>query len=212
MRFTKMRHALPQFNLERLARNAAQQMIQAALELEVTEFLERGRYDKTSSEDFRRLSAMDTTNRGRFQLHSGVWKWKSHEFQIIKKPFNQRLVKPYKRRSEGLDCLFPNLFVEGLATRDAWTCPQIFSWRIRPTFAVFDFKVEQKVQRWIGGLGKTGFIEVENRLYLGRRNLCSSRDCGWEKMPVGDNRSGYFGQKASFSDARRISGKHWELV
>jgi transposase-like protein len=27
-------------------------------------------------------------------------------------------VKPYKRRSEGLDCLFPNLFVEGLATRD----------------------------------------------------------------------------------------------
>jgi transposase-like protein len=28
------------------------------------------------------------------------------------------LVKPYKRRSQGLDELFPKLFVEGLARRD----------------------------------------------------------------------------------------------
>lgn len=44
---------LPQFNLERLARNAAQRIIQEALELEVTEFLERGKYDKTDPVDFR---------------------------------------------------------------------------------------------------------------------------------------------------------------
>lgn len=31
-------------------------------------------------------------------------------------------MKPYKRRSEGLDCLFPKLFVEGLATRDFEPC------------------------------------------------------------------------------------------
>jgi transposase-like protein len=44
---------LPQFNLERLARNAAQRMIQEALELEVTEFLERSKNAKTNPEDFR---------------------------------------------------------------------------------------------------------------------------------------------------------------
>ncbi|MGI8638726.1 MAG: transposase [Pyrinomonadaceae bacterium] len=32
----------------------AQRMIQAALEAEVEEFLQRAKYDKTSSEDFRR--------------------------------------------------------------------------------------------------------------------------------------------------------------
>jgi transposase-like protein len=44
---------LPQFNLERLARNAAQRMIQEALELEVTEFLERSKHAKTKAADFR---------------------------------------------------------------------------------------------------------------------------------------------------------------
>jgi len=33
-------------------------------------------------------------------------------------PFESKLIKPYKRRSQGLDELFPKLFVEGLATRD----------------------------------------------------------------------------------------------
>jgi len=32
--------------------------------------------------------------------------------------FESKLVKPYQRRSEGLNNLFPKLFIEGLATRD----------------------------------------------------------------------------------------------
>ncbi|HUF04860.1 MAG TPA: transposase [Aridibacter sp.] len=32
--------------------------------------------------------------------------------------FRSKLVKPYRRRSEGLDSTFVKLFVEGLATRD----------------------------------------------------------------------------------------------
>jgi transposase-like protein len=44
---------LPQFNLERLARNAAQRIIQEGFETEVSEFLERGKYAKTSPESFR---------------------------------------------------------------------------------------------------------------------------------------------------------------
>lgn len=109
--------SLPQFNLERLARNAAQRIIQEALELEVTEFLERGKYDQTDPEDFR--GYRNGHHRERTIATSfGSLEVKVPRVSDNKESFQSQLVKPYKRRSEGLDCLFPNLFVEGLATRD----------------------------------------------------------------------------------------------
>ncbi len=108
---------LPQFNLERLARNAAQRIIQEALELEVTEFLDRGKYDKTDPADFRGY------RNGHHQPRIISTSFGSLEVKVPRvsdngESFQSEIVKPYKRRSEGLDCLFPNLFVEGLATRD----------------------------------------------------------------------------------------------
>ncbi len=41
------------FSLETYIRSAAQRMIQAALEMEVEEFLQRAKYDKTAVEEFR---------------------------------------------------------------------------------------------------------------------------------------------------------------
>lgn len=108
---------LPQFNLERLARNAAQQMIQHALEMEVAEFLERGKYEKTSAEDFRGY------RNGHHRERTIATSFGSLEVKVPRvsdagQKFESNLVKKYKRRSQGLDCLFPRLFVEGLATRD----------------------------------------------------------------------------------------------
>jgi transposase-like protein len=108
---------LPQFNLERLARNAAQQMIQHALEMEVSEFLTRGKYAKAAAEDFRGY------RNGHHQKRTISTSFGSLEVKVprvsdTRQKFESTLVKKYKRRSEGLDCLFPNLFVEGLATRD----------------------------------------------------------------------------------------------
>lgn len=108
---------LPQFNLEKLARNAAQQMIQAALELEVTEFLERGKYAKTVAEDFRGYRNGHHHQRT-ISTSFGSLEVKVPRVSDSRQKFESNLVKKYKRRSEGLDCLFPNLFVEGLATRD----------------------------------------------------------------------------------------------
>lgn len=108
---------LPQFNLERLARNAAQQMINAALEAEVTEFLERSKYAKTAPEDFRGYRNGHHKERT-ISTSSGSLEVKVPRVSDNAEAFQSQLVKPYKRRSEGLDCLFPNLFVEGLATRD----------------------------------------------------------------------------------------------
>lgn len=108
---------LPQFNLERLARNAAQQMIQQALEMEVEEFLERGKYEKTSSENFRGYRNGHHQERT-ISTSFGSLAVKVPRVSDARRKFTSNLVKKYKRRSEGLDCLFPNLFVEGLATRD----------------------------------------------------------------------------------------------
>lgn len=108
---------LSTFSLEGCIRGAAQRMIQAALEAEVAEFLQRAKYDKTSAEEFRgyrnghhRQRTVSTT--------VGGLKVRVPRVADNHEPFQSQLVKPYKRRSEGLDCLFPKLFVEGLATRD----------------------------------------------------------------------------------------------
>lgn len=107
----------PQFNLERLARNAAQQMIQQALEMEVAEFLERGKYAKTSAADFRGYRNGHHKQRT-ISTSFGSLEVKVPRVSEAKQKYASNLVKKYKRRSEGLDCLFPKLFVEGLATRD----------------------------------------------------------------------------------------------
>ena len=107
---------LPQFNLERLARNAAQRIIQEALELEVSEFVERGRYDKTNPEDFRGYRNGHHPQRT-ISTSFGSLEVKVPRVSDNGETYQSQLVKPYKKRSEGLDCLFPNLFVEGLATR-----------------------------------------------------------------------------------------------
>jgi len=44
---------LSAFSMETCIRSAAQRMIQAALEAEVEEFLQRAKYDKTSKDEFR---------------------------------------------------------------------------------------------------------------------------------------------------------------
>jgi len=105
------------FSLEAMVRSAAQRMIQGALELEVEEFLQRARYDKTEAENFRGYRNGYHQEREVATAVGGL---------VVKVPrvsdnwqaYQSQLVKPYKRRSEGLDCLFPKLFIEGLATRD----------------------------------------------------------------------------------------------
>lgn len=112
---------LSAFSLEASIRSAAQRMIQAALELEVEEFLQRGRYDKTDGPEFRGYRNGHHREREVATTVGGL-RVRVPRVSDNAEPFQSKLVKPYKRRSEGLDCLFPKLFVEGLATRDFEPC------------------------------------------------------------------------------------------
>lgn len=109
------------FSLEAFVRSAAQRMVQGALEAEVTEFLQRLRFQKSSeAEGFRGYRNGHHRERVVSTEVGGL---------VVKVPrvsdvpeeagqYESKLVRRYKRRSEGLDVLFPRLFIEGLSTRD----------------------------------------------------------------------------------------------
>lgn len=105
------------FSLEAMVRSAAQRMIQAALEAEVTEFLERLPGEKVGAGEFRGYRNGHHKERVVSSAVGGLTV-KVPRVSDNREDFVSKLVKPYRRRSEGLDCLFPRLFVEGLATRD----------------------------------------------------------------------------------------------
>ncbi len=109
---------LSPFSLEAMIRSAAQRMIAAALEAEVTEFLGRLPGEKAASaQEFRGYRNGYHKPRTVSTAVGGL-NVRVPRVSDSSEKFESKLVKPYKRRSEGLDLLFPKLFVEGLATRD----------------------------------------------------------------------------------------------
>lgn len=109
---------LSAFSLEAMIRNAAQTMIAAALEAEVSEFLGRLPGEKiASAEEFRGYRNGYHKPRTVSTAVGGL-NVRVPRVSDSAEKFESKLVKPYKRRSQGLDMLFPKLFVEGLATRD----------------------------------------------------------------------------------------------
>ena len=107
-----------EFSLERLARSAAQRVIQSALELEVSEFLERLRYEKSPA-GAEPKGYRNGHHRERVVATAvgGLSVRVPRVSDSIEK-FESKLVRPYKRRSAELDTTFQKLFIEGLATRD----------------------------------------------------------------------------------------------
>ena len=109
------------FSLEALARSAAQRMIQGALEIEVMEFLGRLPGEKSErAEGFRGYRNGYARTR---KITTAVGALTVRQPRVSDVPgevgrYRSELIRPYKRRSEGLDVLFPKLFIEGLATRD----------------------------------------------------------------------------------------------
>jgi Transposase and inactivated derivatives len=105
--------------LEALARQGARQMLQAALEAEVTEYLQRPRYERGEAGEHRGYRNGYLPERT-LTLGSGAIAVKVP--RVSDEPegerFQSSLIKPYQKRSQTVEELFPKLFIEGLATRD----------------------------------------------------------------------------------------------
>jgi transposase-like protein len=103
--------------LEALARQGARQMLQAALEAEVAEHLQRQRYERGEAARGYRNGYLPERA---LTLGSGAVTVKVP--RVSDEPagerFRSKLVKPYQKRSQSVEAIFPKLFIEGLATRD----------------------------------------------------------------------------------------------
>lgn len=107
--------------LEALVRQGARLMLQAALEAEVNDYLQRQPHQRQNPEGdfhgYRNGTAKERT----ITVGSGAIKVKVPRVSDVpasQEPFASQIIKPYQRRSQSLTAVFPNLFIEGLATRD----------------------------------------------------------------------------------------------
>jgi transposase-like protein len=82
--------------LESLTRLGAQRMLQATLEAEVESYLQRAPAEGKGS----------------------ALRYRSGSDEPAGEKFQSRLVKPSQKRSQAVAALFPQLFLEGLVTRD----------------------------------------------------------------------------------------------
>lgn len=107
--------------LEAIVRRGAREMLQAALEREVEEFLGRRAYERTDApEEFRGYRNGYHKERG-VTVGSGqieVRVPRVSDTPARHEPFESKIISPYQKRSCAVNELFPKLFVEGLATRD----------------------------------------------------------------------------------------------
>lgn len=107
--------------IEALVRRGAKVMLQAALEQEVSEYLERSRHQRSENDlEFRGYRNGHSKER-KLTIGSGTIKVKTPRVSDVpegQEQFESQIVKPYQRRSKTLEQVFPKLFIEGLATRD----------------------------------------------------------------------------------------------
>ncbi len=107
--------------LEAIARRGARVLLEAALEHEVFDYLERTKHERVDAEKEFRGYRNGYAPERKITVGSGTIKVKVPRVADVpahQEPFESRVVKPYQRRSRTLEEVFPKLFIEGLATRD----------------------------------------------------------------------------------------------
>lgn len=107
--------------LEALVRQGARRMIQAALEAEVQDYLQRQPHQRRAADDEFRGYRNGSAQERNLTVGSGTIKVKVPRLSDVpasQEPFASQILKPYQRRSQTLSEVFPKLFIEGLATRD----------------------------------------------------------------------------------------------
>ncbi len=128
--------------IEALVRRGAKVMLQAALEQEVMQYLQRARHQRSENESEIRGYRNGYSKERKLTVGSGTIKVKTPRVSDVPQgqaQFESQIVKPYQRRSVSLQQVFPKLFIEGLATRDFEPAQAVFDGRGGSAFALDDF-------------------------------------------------------------------------
>jgi putative transposase len=102
-------------DLDALAREGARNMLKAALEQEVREFLGRGYYERSESFTGYRNGY---GKKRKVALGSGTVDVRAPRVRDSGQPFKSSVLRSYQRQSDGLKQLIPELYLHGLATGD----------------------------------------------------------------------------------------------
>jgi len=171
--------------IESLVRRGARLMLEEALELEAAEYLERARNQRIKSgEEFRGYRNGYARERN-LTVGSGTIRVKIPRVSDVplgQAEFESRIVKPYQRRSNSLNELFPKLFIEGLAARDfepALRCIMGESAALSPsTISRLNQKFKAEYKEWTrSSLSSTPIVYVwVDGIYL-KAGLSDERAC-----------------------------------
>ena len=105
-------------------RLAAQTMLQSAMEIEVEEFVGRGKYERRTGDQ---STYRNGYKRRRVATGEGTVELFTPQTREGLEPFQTAILDAYRRRSETLDAMIPTLFVKGLSVRDVSdTFKQVF--------------------------------------------------------------------------------------
>lgn len=101
--------------LDLVAREGARVILEIALSEEVNAFLQRGRYERSADAP---RGYRNGTRERRIQCGSGEITIRKPKVVGAEQPFESRVMKNWRNRSEYLEQIMPALYVEGLSTRD----------------------------------------------------------------------------------------------
>jgi len=114
-------------DLDSLAREGVRQMLVSVLESEVTEFLGRQRYERAAVPASPGEAAVESGRGGyrngygkgrRVTLGSGTVRVRAPRVRDSAEPFVSQVLPAWQRRSQAVQALIPELYVQGLATGD----------------------------------------------------------------------------------------------
>ncbi len=101
--------------LDALAREGAQRMLQRALDAEVEEFLGRAPYARRAG---RRGYRNGKSKPRKVAVGCGTVAVQAPRVRDTEQPFTSQILPPYQRTSDAIRDLLPELYLQGLATRD----------------------------------------------------------------------------------------------
>jgi transposase-like protein len=111
----KVDEELERQDLDQLARQGALRMLKEVLEQEISEYLGRGRYQRT--EDFNGYRNGYGKKR-KVAVGSGTLEFRAPRVRTTLEPYESQVLGRYQRQSDSVKELIPELYLHGLATGD----------------------------------------------------------------------------------------------
>jgi hypothetical protein len=189
--------------------------LQAALDAEVTEYLERQKHARQAAGAEFRGYRNGVGKERSLTVGSGTIQVQVPRVSDVpagQEPFVSDLGQPYQRRSKSLDEVFPQLFLEGLATRDFE--PALRSLlgakaTLSPSTIV---RLNQQFKGEYEDWTREQFECRADLLSVGGRHLCESRDWHGTRVFIDRARGRHDGAETFAGLERRLPGVKGKLV